>query len=176
MNNQNEIMMDLDLLSIQNILNETGLKTSLLEKSELIPLSTLGVEIDPDESNRKRSIYMSFIPIPEEVFDNIKLLQFHTEMPFHGFKNSQSGLESLFNFININSPIGTFGLNDDYKISLRYIHTLNKFDSLSEKGPALLKILKFLIFTMDTYSDPIELVANSMKESNEVINNLRKML
>lgn len=176
MNNQDEMMMDLDLLSIQNVLNETGLKTTLLEKSDLIRLSSLGVEIDPDESNRKRSIYMTFVPIPEDVFGSIKLLQFHTEMHFHGLKNSQSGLESLFNFINVNSPIGTFGLNDDYKISLRYIHTLNKYDSLSEKGQVILEILKFLIFTMDTYSDPIELVANSMKETSSVIGDLRKML
>lgn len=176
MNTQDEMMMDLDLISIQNILNDTGLKTTLLEKSELIRLTTLGVEIDPDESNRKRSIFMSFIPLPEEVFADIKLLQFHTEMPFHGLQKSQAGLEALFNFININSPIGTFGLNDDYKISVRYIQTLNKFDSLSQLGPQLIEILKFLIFTLDTYTDPIELVANSIKESKDVIRELRQML
>lgn len=169
-------MMDVDLISIQNIINETGLKTAMLEKSELVRLSTLGIEIDTDESNRARSIFLSFIPLPEDVFDNIKLLQFHTEMPFHGLKKSKAELEALFNFININSPIGTFGLNDDYKISLRYIHTLNKFDSLSEKGQTILEILKFLIFTMDTYSDPIELAANSIKSSDEIIKELRKML
>lgn len=176
MNNQDEIMMDLDLLSIQNILNETGLKTTLLEKSDLIRLSTLGVEIDPDESNRKRSIYMSFIPLPEEVFDNIKLLQFHTEMPFHGLKESQAGLEALFNFINVNSPIGSFGLNDDYKISVRYVHSMDKFQSLSETGSLILELLKFLIFTIDTYSDPVELVSNSVKGADDVIKGLREML
>lgn len=176
MNKQDELIMDLDLLSIQNILNDAGLKTTLLEKSDLIRLSTLGVEIDPDESNRKRSIYMSFIPLPEEVFENIKLLQFHTEMPFHGLKNSQTGLEALFNFINVNSPIGTFGLNDDYKISVRYVHSMNKFQSLSETGSLILELLKFLIFTIDTYSDPIELVANSVKDADGVIKELREML
>ena len=176
MNNQDEIMMDLDLLSIQNILNDTGLKTTMLEKSEVIRLSTLGIEIDPDESNRKRSIFTSFIPLPEEVFDNIKLLQFHTEMPFRGHESSREGLEALFNFINLNSPIGTFGLNDENKISVRYIHSLNKYQNLSETGSLILELLKFLIFTMDTYSDAIELVANSLKEAGDVIKELRKML
>jgi hypothetical protein len=172
MNKQDEIMMDMDLISIQNIFNEVGLKTTLLEKSELIPLTTLGVEIDPDDSKRERNIFMSFIPLPEEVFEDIKLLQFHTELPFTGLKKSQTGLEALFNFINLNSPIGTFGLNDDYKISLRYIHTINKFESLSNTKSVLIDLLKFLIFTMDTYSDSIELVANSIKSSEEVLKEL----
>jgi hypothetical protein len=176
MNKQDEIMMDVDLSSIQNIISEVGLKATLLEKSELIRLSTLGMSIDQDDSNRERSVFMNFIPLPEGVFDDIKLLQFHIELPFTGLKDSQAGLAALFNFLNLTSPIGTFGLNDNYKISLRHIHTFNKYDSLSENGAMLIDILKFLIFTLDTYSDPIELVANSIKKADDVITELRKML
>ncbi len=169
-------MMNVDLISIQNIINEIGLKATLLEKSEVIRLATLGVSIDADDSKRERNIFMNFIPLPEDVFADIKLLQLHIELPFAGLKKSQAGLEALFNFINLNSPIGTFSIDDRYKITLRYVHTLNKYQSLSETGPLLLELLKFLIFTLDTYSDLIELVTNSIRESDDVINELREML
>lgn len=165
-------MSDLDLIALKNLLDDINIAGHFVPASAEIPLSTLIVPLDKDEQNRERTLTYSFIPLPEEVFPDVKLLQHYTELPIPLSDKTPPSLERLLLAINLTLPIGNFGINKSQDLYFRYVYTLPKFEVLSQRKEVLLDLLKLVSYALDVSTEPIEQVVRGTKSVDQVISEL----
>ncbi len=166
-------MNTLDLIAVKNLLSEVGIDSHLIEQSEAMPLTTLIVAIDQDSQNRERTINFSFIPLPDDIFPNVKLLQLYFELPFIFEQNVQSNLETLLLSINLTLPLGNFGIREKKSIYFRYSHALPKYEVISQRKESLIDITKLTIYALDSQTELIEQVATGQKTLDQVMAEIR---
>lgn len=87
------------------------------------------------------SFNVMYIPLPEDHFEAVRLLQVYASVVSDVNKDNLAALYQVLNGINEMCPIGTFTLNAKDEIGFRYVFPVDRFD-LPDEG-------KFLdVFTM----------------------------
>lgn len=158
-----DAMSMLDLISIQNILNEYDLPTAILEKSADLPLNSLIVNSTNDYKDRTRTLSFSFLPLESEHFPDVKLLQIFSEFNIDVVPTTIKAIEQLLVKLNILLPLGSLGLTDGNRIYFRYVHTLAKYDNLSEHEQTLVNIFNLFMYSLNVNARVLEEVATGAK-------------
>lgn len=165
-------MSDLDLIALKNLLDDINIPAQFLPLAPELPLSTLIITLDKDYQNRDRRLSCSFIPLPDDVFPDVKLLQHYTELSMPVPEATQGTLEALLLAINLTLPIGNFGINKSRDLYFRYVYTLPKFEMMAQRKEVLIEILKLISYALDANTELIEQVASGAKSAEQAISEL----
>lgn len=149
---ESEAMSALDLVTLQKIFTEVKIESRIVRASEVMPISSLILYLKKDDKDRLISLSLAFMPLPSDLFPDIKLLQFYTELPFDNTKDVSAALIEL----NRTLPLGGFGLSDAMKIYFRYVHVVKKFDTLHELSDLYQGLLNMIVFVLDSHAGSIE--------------------
>jgi len=156
---------------LQEILDESGLATNLLEKSEAIPLHVLIAGFQADKKGRDRFLHFSFLPLNDEEVEAIQLLQMYSTFPFQLQAGRRQELAALFLEVNTRLPIGHFGINDQDELHYRYVYSISAAKSFERDE--VLETLSFFIYMCDMFADAVEAVAGGEASAEQVIQSLR---
>ncbi len=154
MNQQDAAMADLDLIALKNLLDEVGLNSVLVDKSSLLPISTLIVSLEPENQEGDRTLNFSFIPLPDDAFPDIKLLQCYSELPITVENAHTATVAQVLLAINLTLPLGGFGLRIDPEtthpvIYFRYTHSLPKYEMIANQSAALIDMVRLVAYGLD---------------------------
>lgn len=132
---------------------EIEVKTKVLEKNQLLEMSTLLVSAEKDYKGREQLINLAYLMELSEEETNILLLQFFTELPVEVAETQIPLIETLVSFINTRMPIGHFGLQNN-KVHYRYVMVDTK-DSVDH---AMQTIETFFMYVdiLDIFQESIE--------------------
>ncbi|NQX70026.1 YbjN domain-containing protein [Paenibacillus alba] len=156
---------------LKDILDETGLATNLLEKSEAIPLHVLMAGFQEDKKGRERFLHFSFLPLNDEEIGAIQLLQIYSTLPFHLQEGRRGEVASVLLEINTRLPIGHFGINEQNELHYRYVYSIPATSTFESEE--VLEILSLFVYMCDMFAEHVELVASGEAGAEQVIQALR---
>ncbi|UKS25230.1 YbjN domain-containing protein [Paenibacillus sp. HWE-109] len=156
---------------LKDILDETGLATNLLEKSEAIPLHVLMAGFQEDKKGRERFLHFSFLPLNDEEIGAIQLLQIYSTLPFHLQEGKRGEVASVLLEINTRLPIGHFGINEQNELHYRYVYSIPATSTFESEE--VLEILSLFVYMCDMFAEHVELVASGEADAEQVIQTLR---
>lgn len=157
-NSAADAMSVLDLISLKNIFDDYELPTALLEKSDLLPLSSLVVNPTPDYKQRTRTVSFSFLPLEIDHFQDVKIMQVYSEFNFEVKEDCVSTVERLIIKLNKLLVLGSLGLSDANKVYYRYVHTMGKYDNLSEAEDTLANLFNLVVYSLNVNAKAVESV------------------
>jgi hypothetical protein len=156
---------------LKDILDETGLATNLLEKSEAIPLHVLMTGFQEDKKGRERFLHFSFLPLNDDEIGAIQLLQIYSTLPFHLQEGSRDAVASVLLEINTRLPIGHFGINEQNELHYRYVYSISA--SSTFESEEVLEILSLFVYMCDMFAEHVELVSSGEASAEQVVQSLR---
>lgn len=148
---------EIDLRHVKRILDDLELTSRLIEKSDKMPISSIILNFNSSAINI--DVAIAFIPLPEDIFPDVKILQFFYEFP-EIINNTNENLSvELTNRVNYLLPIGSFGLKDK-KITYRYCHLMPIFSNLLDQKGSIKDLIKLIALYTETFKEPINNVMN----------------
>jgi hypothetical protein len=143
---------EIDLRQVKRILDDLELTTRLIEKSDKMPISSIILNFNSSDINI--DVAIAFIPLPEDIFPDVKILQFFYEFPEIVVDSNENLSLELTNRINYLLPIGSFGLKDK-KITYRYCHLMPIFSNLLDQKDSIKDLIKLIALYTETFKEPI---------------------
>ena len=159
-----------ELGKIKKNLAELDFQMQIFEKSAEIPVNMLICAIPKDYKNREQSINLAFLPVMEDDFKAISLLQIYSVLPFAIPKENINNLKDLFIYLNHRTTIGNFTINENNEIAFRYILAINKF-KIIEKD-VIQEIVILFNYMIDLFNRHIEAIADGSKSLKQVFNEI----
>ncbi|MTI85716.1 MAG: hypothetical protein FH756_17930 [Firmicutes bacterium] len=146
---------------IKRYLEEDGMESMLMERSEDLPLNILLTSIKRDHKGRERFINFSFVPTSEDDLENLNLLQFYSIVPCDYKPENRDSLEKLLLAINQHMAVGHFGIKQDAEVYIRYIHAF-PLSSLPQKED-INELVMLYTYMHDSFGELIESVVSGEK-------------
>jgi hypothetical protein len=156
---------------LKDILDEAGLATNLLERSEAIPIHVLMAGFQEDKKGRDRFLHFSFLPLDEEEAGVVQLLQIYSTLPFNLKEEHRDAVAAVLLEVNTRLPIGHFGINEQNELHYRYVYSLSAARSFDNEET--LEILSMFVYMCDMFAEPVELAASGEADVAEVLQSLR---
>ncbi len=159
-----------ELARLETVLNDLGVDTKLIKRSEEYELNTLVALLEQDEQGRDRFANLTFMPLPENEIEFIDMIQIYTSYPFQPVDAARGQTLELINGLNPRLPFGCMGINNEGQVYYRYIlskrrHELVDADSVGEQ---------FLLFQFAAamFAQGIEVVAMGDMKAQEILEQL----
>jgi hypothetical protein len=111
------------LYEIKDYLEKLSVAGTVLESSKEIEFNILLV-IAADQA----AINIMYVPAPEDQFEEIRLLQFHSMITANIAADMRSSIFNLLNELNNLTPLGSFSINAEDQLSYKYIFPVSRFD------------------------------------------------
>jgi hypothetical protein len=160
-----------ELRVLENILNERGYQTNLVEKSDQVPYSTLMVALEKDTQDRQREMALTFYPVSEEEIEHVMLLQYFIELPFEIQAGLQGMVADLLAYINARVVVGHFGITmGAAKIHFRYVQPFLRSEAVRKEAVA--DVFTLVNFTALLFSNLFEPAASgqiSLEEARSLV-------
>ncbi len=150
------------LYTIQEYLKGISIASTLLEKSADMAHNIL-VAVSADQT----SINIMYVPLPEDHFTDIRLLQLFSLLVAAVKEERKKELSTLLNELNSRSPIGSFSINERRELGFKYIFPVSRF-GIPGKGAFL------DIFSL--YADCLEGFAKLVTDMNAGLISLQAAL
>ncbi len=151
---------------LENLVNQMGYSTELIEASKDVPYHTLLINLDSDQQDRPRQMTLTFYPIDAEQFENTLLLQYFLELPFSVQPRAIDEMNKLLIYLNNKAVVGHFGITQGQnKLHHRYVQTLSSEDVVNE-GIAADTIVLFN-YTSILFGNILESVASGKMSAAE---------
>lgn len=158
----------IELKHIKQYLNdEVGLQSELLEKSEAYLVNILIVMLGEDSQKRQRSSNLIFLPVKDDDFSNISLLQYYSQLPFEVISEFRDTTIKFINHLNEKTSIGNFGVTVDGNIYLRYIYSIPKNEIIRKE--TFVETFQLLMFMQEIFCNLIEEVATGVKSYDDAV-------
>jgi hypothetical protein len=161
-----------DLDQIRRYMEEIGLQARLLESSEEVPLNILSVGLDHSFPDRELILNFNFLPFLEEELDYIKLLQFYSIMPCE-IKCNTDALKEFLLVVNGSLALGSFGLNNNNDVYLRYVLAAPKKKPINQDE--IIEVVLIFNYTINIYGGLIMKLAEGELDLPSALDELRKI-
>lgn len=161
-------LVELDYL--KRYMEELGLESKLVERSEEVPLNTLLTALKKDYKGRERSMNFSYIPLLEEEFEYINLLQLYAPLPCDLNLEYKSSLERFLLTVNGQAAIGHFNLKKNNEIFLRYVHITSQDELINQNE--IKETVMLFIYMQEIFGESIEDVASGKKDLQTALREL----
>ena len=158
---------EIGIRQVKRILDDLELTSRLIEKSDKMPISSIILNFNSSAINI--DVAIAFIPLPEDIFPDVKILQFFYEFPEIVVDSNENLSLELTNRINYLLPIGSFGLKDK-KITYRYCHLIPIFSNLLEQKDSIKDLIKLIALYTETFQEPINNVMKGTLGIDEMFN------
>lgn len=159
-----------ELGTIKRYMDDIEIESVLLKKGDVFPLHSLVIDVENDYKNRQRHVTLNFVPIDDNEFEYIHLLQFYTILLFKYEEQYKSDVEQLILYINRLTAIGDFGLRGDSEIDFRYVYTASLEDIIPQAQ--ISETLILYVFMLDIYAKMLEAVGTGERTLQDVIKEL----
>lgn len=116
------------LYEIKDYLEKISVQSTVVEASEHLPLNML-LAVSPEQV----SVNIMYVPLPEDHFTEIRLLQLHSLIIANTDLNKRNDLLVLLNELNNQSPFGTFAINEKGELGFKYIYPVSRFEMPKEE-------------------------------------------
>ena len=148
-----------ELKSIQLILKQLDYESTLLKKSEDLPLEMLSVALDPDEKGRQQFLTIAIYPMDDEL-DDAKFIQFYLQSEFIVEKQNLQRVSMEIQSVNRQLPLGHFNLSaDEDKLYFKYVLAVPR--KLSITDLFLADIMDMCCFSNTAFMGRVEKIASS---------------
>ncbi len=118
---------------LENLINQKGYSSELIEASKNVPYHTLLINLEPDAQGRPRQMTLTFYPLDAEQFPNTLFLQYFTELPVQIQPETLDEVTRLLIFLNNKLVVGNFGIaQGQNKLNHRYVQTLPSDEIINE--------------------------------------------
>lgn len=127
----NEFINARDQLFLQHVkdyLLSQSISGSVLEASAEIPQNLYLGEL-PEYG----TVNIMYIPLPEDHYEDTRLLQFYAPVLEQIDVTKKSDLLNLLNEVNLNCPVGAFSINGKNEIGFKYVFPVNRFDIMEQE-------------------------------------------
>lgn len=111
------------LFELKNYLEQINVASSFLESSVDLPYNIL-VAV----TQAQASINIMYVPIPEDHFEEIRLLQLYSLVITNTIAERKKDLLILINELNNRCAIGSFFINERSEFGFKYIYPISRFD------------------------------------------------
>lgn len=115
------------LYSIKDYLAKISVEASVMEASENMPYNILIAS-----TKDRVPINIMYVPLPEDHFEAIRLLQHYSLITARVTAEKKNDLLLLLNEINNQSPLGSFAINEQGELGFKYIYPVPRFGMLNE--------------------------------------------
>lgn len=153
---------------LQRILDDAELATTMLEKSDLLPIHILMAGFSQDKEGRDRFLHFSFLPLSDDELEAVQLLQIYFTFPFAMKPECKQDVAMLLLELNTRLPIGHIGINDQDEIHYRYIYALSAGETFKEEET--LDIVQLFVHMCDMFADSLEKVADGSMSWSDAVN------
>jgi hypothetical protein len=151
------------LQAIEKALHENGLPTQRVAPGGGGPMEQLGVRLAADGRGRRRTLWITPLPDPDErLAEGVSLAQFFVELPFKPAAAGRADLGELILWLNNILPLGGFGLRQPEEAIL-YRCVLVLGPNPADNGLVGLETVLLVSFLVDQFSDLLESVAAGHK-------------
>jgi hypothetical protein len=116
------------LYEIKDYLANIAVESAVIEASEHLPLNML-MAVTPEQV----SVNIMYVPLPEDHFTEIRLLQLHSLIIANTEVDKRTDLLVLLNELNNQSPFGTFAINEKGELGFKYIYPVSRFEMPKEE-------------------------------------------
>jgi hypothetical protein len=116
------------LYEIKDYLEKMEVESAVLESSEHLPVNIL-VAVTREQV----SVNIMYVPLPEDHFSEIRLLQLYSLLIATIEPNRRNDLLILLNELNNQSPFGTFAINEKGELGFKYIYPVSRFEIPKEE-------------------------------------------
>jgi hypothetical protein len=116
------------LYEIKDYLANIAVESAVVEASEHLPLNML-MAVTPEQV----SVNIMYVPLPEDHFTEIRLLQLHSLITATVAEDKKSDLLILLNELNNQSPFGTFAISEKGELGFKYIYPVSRFEMPKEE-------------------------------------------
>jgi hypothetical protein len=131
---------------LEEILDELGYSTQLVEKSAGLPYHTLLVALEPDAQERPRQLALNYYPVDEDQVEYSLLLQYYIALPITFDEAGLGRVRAWLPEINNQMVLGHFGITDEQKqVHYRYVQALPRDEVVTTEAVAD-------VLTLVTYS------------------------
>lgn len=141
------------LFELKNYLEQINVASSFLESSVDLPYNIL-VAVTPAQA----SINIMYVPIPEDHFEEIRLLQLYSLVITNIVAERKIDLLILINELNNRCAIGSFFINERSEFGFKYIYPISRFD-IPQKS-SFIDIFSLFLNSMMSFRDLIIQVNN----------------
>ena len=117
------------LYEIKDYLENVQIASTLLEASEEIPFNIL-VAVTGEQA----SVNIMYVPIPEDHFEDIRLIQLYALIIRTIDESRKNDLLMLLNELNNRCAVGTFFINEQLELGFKYIFPINRFELPKESS------------------------------------------
>lgn len=115
------------LYQIRDFLEKIEVDATVMEASEQLPVNIL-VAV----TRELVSINIMYVPLPEDHFTEIRLLQQYSLIIDKVSPEKKADLTVLLNELNNQSPLGSFSINEKGELGFKHIYPVSRFDMLKE--------------------------------------------
>ncbi len=154
---------------LQGYLDNAGVQTNMIEKSDIMPLHVLVAALKKDHKGRDRYVNFSFVPISEDELEHIRLLQLYTTIPCDLKPKRKEQVAKLLLAVNSRAVIGHFSIKEDDEIYFRYVHCIPN-GKVADEEP-FIETVSMFNYMIDLFSERINDVADG-KELAEALADL----
>lgn len=156
---------------LEDIFNEMGYATHLVEKSNQIPYHTLLADVEADAMGQPRQMAMTYYPVSEDEVEFTLLLQYFLEMPFTIQPEQFCATAELLSYINSKVVLGHFGITEGKaRVHFRYVQALPNNEIVSKE--AVSDVIILVNFTPLLFGDVLEQIAKgqiSLDEARRIV-------
>ena len=111
------------LYEIKDYLERISVAGTVLESSRDLEFNIL-LAVTADQS----AVNIMYVPAPEDQFEEMRLLQFHSLLTANISSIHKEGLLNLLNELNNLNLFGNFSINAEGQLSYKYIFPITRFD------------------------------------------------
>lgn len=141
-----------DLERLEDLLRDEEVNVKFMNPSELLPRPSLFVEVSSTYEINRNVFVLSYVKMPERLFEGAKLLQFYAETEIELDQSKKQELSKLIHRLNHTIPVGAYFIADSGKLSLRYVHPMPRYDLVDDHIENVLNLLPLLSFVVDAFS------------------------
>lgn len=141
------------LYEMKEYLEKVSIPSTVMEASSDLPVNML-IAVTAENF----SVNIIYLPLPEDQFQEIKLIQFYSLQIDAVSEEHKPELLNLLNRINDQNPFGSFFINEKAELGYKYIIPLSRFDIPKEM--AFLETFNLFLSTISKFRDALIRVNN----------------
>jgi hypothetical protein len=155
------------LYDLRDYLAKISIPATLIEATEKLPFNIL-IAVTSEQV----SVNIIYVPLPEDHFNDIRLMQFYSMLIQQVPSGRKSDLLTLVNELNNRCPIGSFFINEKTELGFKYIFPLARFDM--PKEGSLIEIFTLYLNSLMSFRDTIIKVSDGTLSLKDALKELDK--
>lgn len=139
--------------TLQEALNARGIENQLIEPNDQLPVTTLMIDVGPDDKERPRVLAASIMPLDDDGLEHTQLVQFYAQMPFEIDDDNLGVVQKACAIVNPSLAVGHFGTQHG-QLFFRYVMAMS--NDRTFQPDMTIELIALLAFHQEHFGDFFE--------------------